>query len=142
MHYPDTSVLVTALTVEPESAVALEWLVAHQDSTSVSDWTLTEFASALSRKYVSDDIDERTRNDAQDVFERLSSESLTLLQVTRTHFREAVKVCRADAGVRSGDALHIAIARDHGLTLVSRDRAMIRGARELGVDALLLDETA
>ncbi len=142
MHYADTSVLVTALTVEPESAPALEWLMAHQGSICLSDWTMTEFAGALSRKRRAGDIDERTRSDAHEIIDRLSRESLTLFAVTRAHFREAAAVCRTDLGLRSGDALHIAVARDHKLTIVSRDQVMIRGARELGLDALILGEAS
>ena len=142
MHYVDTSVLVTALTVEPESSIALDWLVAHQQSTCLSDWTLTEFAGALSRKRRAGDIDDRTRNEAHGLIERLSRDSLTLFAVSRAHFREAATVCRADVGLRSGDALHVAVARGHGLTIVSRDQAMVLGARELGLEAILIGEAA
>lgn len=140
MHYADTSVLVTALTDEPDSVFIRRWLVRHDDSTFISDWTLTEFAGALSRKKRAGDVDDNARREAKAGLADLSGSSLTLLTVTRAHFHDAADVCEADVGLRSGDALHIAVARDHGLTIVSRDRAMVRGARELGLEAVLLEE--
>ena len=61
MHYADTSVLVTALTDEPDSVLVRRWLVGHHDSTFISDWTLTEFAGALSRKKRAGDVDDNAR---------------------------------------------------------------------------------
>lgn len=138
MHYVDTSVLVTALTVEPESPAAMSWLVDHQETAFLSDWTLTEFAGALARKRRMGDIDDRTREGAHELLDRLSRESLVVLPVTSTDFREAVGVCRADVGLRSADALHVAVARAHRFAVISRDQVMVAGARQLGLDAVLL----
>lgn len=142
MHYADTSVLVTALTDEPHSVFVRRWLVGHHDSTFISDWTLTEFAGALSRKKRAGDVDDDARREAKAGLADLGGNSLTLLTVTRAHFHDAADVCEADVGLRSGDALHVAVARGHGLTIVSRDPAMVLGARELGLEAILIGEDA
>lgn len=51
MLYLDTSVLVAALTREPRTADMQAWLGAQEAGTlCISDWTVTEFSSALSMK--------------------------------------------------------------------------------------------
>jgi len=51
MLYVDTSVLVSALTNETDTSLWQTWL-AEQDAPelAISDWTVTEFAAALSNK--------------------------------------------------------------------------------------------
>jgi predicted nucleic acid-binding protein len=51
MLYVDTSVIVSALTNEADTALAQIWLARQETSElTISDWTTTEFASALSIK--------------------------------------------------------------------------------------------
>ena len=45
MFYVDTSVLVSALTLETRTAQMQQWLAGQQaDQLTVSDWTITEFS--------------------------------------------------------------------------------------------------
>ena len=49
--YLDTSVLVSALVNEPDSAKTQARLAAHQaEGMAISDWVVTEFSSALALK--------------------------------------------------------------------------------------------
>ncbi len=51
MLYLDTSVIVSALTNEADTATFADWLSRQETSElTISDWTATEFASALSMK--------------------------------------------------------------------------------------------
>src|SRR5689334_18812076 len=51
MLYVDTSVIVSALTNEADTVLSQTWLARQEASElTVSDWTATEFASALSMK--------------------------------------------------------------------------------------------
>jgi uncharacterized protein len=51
MLYLDTSVIVSALTKEADTALSQFWLAKQETSElTISDWTTTEFASALSIK--------------------------------------------------------------------------------------------
>lgn len=63
MIYLDTSVLIAAHTSEPESARTINWMAAQKSPFMVSLWTITEFASALSRQVRSRrlTLDERAR---------------------------------------------------------------------------------
>jgi uncharacterized protein len=45
---------------------------------------------------------------------------------------------RHASGLRAGDALHLAIAYNHGLELCSLDKTLVGAAEPLGVSALLL----
>ncbi len=49
MLYVDTSVIVSALTKETDTALSQIWLAGQEASElTISDWTATKFASALS----------------------------------------------------------------------------------------------
>jgi predicted nucleic acid-binding protein len=51
MFYLDTSVLVSALTNEADTALSQDWLAKQETSElTISDWTVTEFASAFVEK--------------------------------------------------------------------------------------------
>ena len=142
MHYLDTSVLVTALTAEPQTSTAREWLFANQSSAYISDWVLTEFSGALALKLRIGALSDESSRAARFAMAKLVKGSLVLLPVTRACFNTAAEFCDSGADLRSGDALHAAIAQAHDLTLASRDPQMVRGARGLGLGAVLLAETA
>lgn len=142
MHYIDTSVLVTALTAEPETSTACQWLFANQDSAYISDWVLTEFSGALALKLRIGALSDESSRAARLAMTKLVKGSLILLPVTRACFNVAAEFCDSGADLRSGDALHAAIAQAYDLTLASRDRGMVRGARELGLEAVLLEEAS
>lgn len=141
MHYLDTSVLVSALTAEKFAGRMRQWLADHEDF-FISPWVHTEFASTLSRKHRAGELDEKGRAVAQSGFEQLQKRSIDTLPVESKHFASAAVLCEADAGLRSSDALHLAVARDNGLTLVSRDARFVAAARLTGHDAVNPDEAA
>lgn len=139
MHYLDTSVLVSALTTERSAMQVRRWLSSHQDL-FISPWVQTEFASSLSRKRRAGDIDDKGRTVARIGLERLQKESLGTVSIESKHFASAEALCHADAGLRSSDALHLAVARDNGLTMVSRDARFVAATRSIGLQAVNPDE--
>lgn len=138
IFYLDTSVLVAALTNEATTARVQHWLGEREfDELAISDWVVTEFSSALSIKLRGRAIDPDERAAALAAFVRLCSESLFLLPVSAAQFRAAARFAdRHELGLRASDALHLAIAADHGATIATLDRPLAKAALALGASAL------
>ncbi len=144
MLYVDTSVLVSALTNETNTSRSQTWLAEQAASElTISDWTVTEFASALSIKLRTGALSELHRAAALSAFTRLSSESFEVLPVARAEFRSAARLAdQSQLNLRAGDALHLAICANHGATLCTLDRRPAEAAPRGGVEALLLSARA
>ena len=140
MDYLDTSVLVTALTSEADTPRVQDWLTSRStNSLAISDWVATEFSVALSIKLRTGDLDTKHRDRAWSTFTALAAESLTSLEIGRVHYRTAARfAAHHDTGLRAGDALHLAIAADHGATLYTLDRRLATAGAIVGVDSRLV----
>jgi len=137
--YLDTSLLIAALTRETASERTRAWLRDHGTGAAISWWVETEIASALSLKLRTGQIEIDHRNAAVAAFRRLVSESLEILGVSQTHFQIAAQFAGLhQAGIRAGDALHLAIAYDYGATLCTLDRRLSEAGPEIGVQTVLV----
>lgn len=131
--YIDTSILVAATTSEPDRDRAQAWLTYAADPLYISPWVVAEFASALSMKMRKGELDAIGRSAADGAFDRLQRSYLTMEAITAQHFEAATRFLqRHDLGLRSGDALHLAIAAELGVSLCTFDQRLAQAARVLG----------
>jgi uncharacterized protein len=135
MLYVDTSIIVSALTKEADTALSQTWLARQETSElTISDWTVTEFASALSMKLRTGGLGADHRAAVLSTFTRLCAESLRTLPVAREDFRAAARFAdQSELNLRAGDALHLAICANHGASLCTLDRRLAEAAPRLGV---------
>ena len=140
IHYVDASVLVAALTSERRTLDMQRWLAtAVPGDIAISDWTHTEVAAALSIKVRIGTISEREQAISLDKFGDWMTDQFTVLPVRRANFRLAAQFARrATTGLRAGDALHLAISHDAGLSMATLDVGLAKASAELGIAAQLL----
>lgn len=140
MRYLDTSVLVSALTHETRTSEIQIWLGEQPiDQLTISDWVVTEFSGALSLKLRTDQLTPEQRASVLAMFTQLRQESLQTYSVTSNDFHAAAQMAdHYQSGLRSGDALHLAIVANHGAQLCTLDRQLSKAAEAMGISVLLL----
>lgn len=142
MLYLDTSLVVALITAEPQTEQAQDWLRAQAaGDPTVSDWVTTEVASALSLKERAGALSAADRTRADETYRKLQQDVLEIVHVRPSAFTQAAAfACRAALSLRSGDALHLAIAAENRAQLCTRDLTQAQAGRRLGLDVLILGE--
>lgn len=141
--YVDTSVLIAAHTHEPQTALAQNWLMTHQGSDLIlSVWTLVECESALAIKFRRGEMDEVDHFDTTRELGEFTAKFSPFAIPKEQDFQKARELCRnALSGLRSGDALHLAIAlRLDVILFVSFDRLLNKNAEKLGFKTKFIAE--
>lgn len=138
--YLDTSLLVAATTIESKTDAVLRWLGGSPSTTfAISDWTVTEYSAALSIKLREKAIDAGYRAKALSKFAWMCTDSLVILPVQASQFRDAARFADQFAlGLRAGNALHLAVAAEHGAALYTLDKRQFAAGAKLGVRTELL----
>jgi uncharacterized protein len=139
MIYVDTSVIVAALTMETTTERAVSWLIVQKAGTLlISPWVNTEFASALGLKRRQKTISANEMMIATTSFQQLRREYCETIPVDRNHFNLATEyLADYKLGLRSGDALHLAVAADNGATLCTLDQTLFDAGQALGIPCVM-----
>ena len=135
MIYCDTSLLVSALTVEAGSVKVQRWL-ANQVAASlcISGWVITEFSSAVALKLRRGELTHDDAALALTNWRSLQPDRLITIPVPSEAFGLAARFCDMIApGLRAGNALHLAVASLGGHSLATLDERMMAGAEAAGV---------
>lgn len=140
MTYLDTSILVPFFVLEKASDNIRGWLATvPAEKLAISEWTRAEFASAVGISVRSGRLDTQDAQEIIQNFYHMADNSLTVLVPDRADFLLASRYMeRFELGLRAGDALHLAIAWNHGANkMYSLDRALIKSAKVLNIEAEL-----
>jgi predicted nucleic acid-binding protein len=136
MLYFDASFVAPLIRHEPTSAALLpffEELPAGEPA--MSRWTRLELSSVLAREVRMARIDGARARAAETDLDLLIGETFVMVVPNAGDFDLAqAYVGRYDTGLRAGDALHLAIARNHGADAIyTLDKAMLRAGALLGL---------
>lgn len=128
--------MLVPLAVQEKSSRSVEiYLERHDGSLFVSEFAAAEAASAVSRLVRMGALDVATAGAALDDLDAWRFGATELVDVTAGDFRLAHRLVRQfETKLRAADALHVAIARRLGATLVSRDGWMRAAAAMVGAE--------
>lgn len=132
--YIDTSVVVSFFIRDDHAEAARRW-AATDPRVAISDWTTTEFSSALSHHVRLGSLSDRERKVAELAFDRWAARG-TVLEVARERFQDARVLMQGHRRLRAPDALHLAIARHQGLPLATLDDDMRDAAVAEGLEVI------
>jgi predicted nucleic acid-binding protein len=140
MRYLDTSIVVSVLTRETTTDAATRWLEAQPlNSLASSPWLLVELNASLSRKVRMQRLSLEDHEYATSAFSATILPSLTMLSVDTATYRRAAMICaQHHAGVRAGDALHLAAATTNDMPVATLDKRFAAGATALGYSVELI----
>ena len=136
MLYFDTSFLAPLIlpeaTSEAISAFVRELPAAQF---TVSHWTRVEFSSLLARQVRMGEMASEAATQADARFEAMIEDSFTVILPNLNDYTIAKAYLGEFAsGLRAGDALHLAISKNHGADLVySLDKTLVKAGRGLGL---------
>ncbi len=138
MYYFDTSFLAPLILQEPTS-IKVERFMTRLPAGElvISHWTRVEFSSLLAREVRMGSLDRQAARDADNRFDTVVTESFVVLLPNADDISLAKAYLGSyETGLRAGDALHLAVARNHGAkTIYSLDKTLLKAGKLLGVPA-------
>ena len=138
----DTCLLVSLFHDDRGYPAAEAWLTQVKDRDLwISHWVLLEFASATALRQRRGELVISRIEALQEALEHFRNERLGMVEPRGDDFLLARAWVQelSKSGLRAADALHLAVAHRHGLTLVSADRTLVTAARQLQIRAELVD---
>ncbi len=136
--YVDTSVLAADYCPEPLSDQA-ERLLLDMDRPAISQLTAVELASAVARKMRMGELSRLDGPRILDLFRTHEAQDAYLnLPVRAIHYARArLFVAADDVSLRTLDALHLAIAEENDLSMLTADGHLAAAAAPFGIDVRL-----
>ena len=135
MIYCDTSLRVPALLLnEPASLTAKAWLSREEhQGLATSAWVHVELAGATAMKTRRRDLDDATRARTLQLWSSMQT-SFSTLPIGPEHSEHAAMLLlQPGSRLRSGDALHLAVALVHGCRLATLDHDLHEAAMQYGI---------
>lgn len=136
MLYFDTSFLIPLVIEEPTSTQINQFMQSRaDDALGASHWTRVEISSALGRAVRMRALDRDAALAADNKLDEVLLKSFTLVLPDLEDFQLCKRyLSRYESGLRAGDALHLAIATNHGATaFYSLDEKLSEAGRQLGL---------
>ena len=139
MAYLDTSVLVAYYCPEALSEAA-EKMILDDRQPAVSALTEVELVSALARKIRERELSRENANHVLTEFQsHLNQFLFKRIPLERYHYSVAFNwLAQFAVPLRTLDALHLAVAAQNNLELITADQRLLQSARKLGVRTRLL----
>ncbi|MCK0509271.1 type II toxin-antitoxin system VapC family toxin [Aromatoleum anaerobium] len=138
MLYLDTS-FVAPLVLNEDASLQVEAFLAKQaaGSLAVSQWTRVEFCSLVAREVRMKHFNTHTAEVVIAEFEALIRESCQVWLPSVADYDLARSfVAHFDSGLRGGDALHLAIAKNQGADkILTLDAGLLKAATLLKISA-------
>jgi predicted nucleic acid-binding protein len=133
--YLDTSILVAFLTNEGSAPAVMRWYAKNDEAVFVtSDWSLTEFSSALALKVRTKQLAAKQVKAVLKTFEIFIGGGVRLLAVSRQAFQHGAGLIQVMDGLRAGDALHLSVAIEAGVKeFATLDKLLAEKAKEAGL---------
>jgi len=141
MLYIDSSVLVGLCTRESKSPAINRWYENNKELKLISSmWTFTEFASAMSIKERTKQINSKESKKAWGLFKTICNNDIELLPLDNKVFYSAgILVLDSSSNLRSGDAIHLAAAKSFkAKSIVTLDKVLGKNATRLKIKALMI----
>jgi predicted nucleic acid-binding protein len=134
--YFDTSFLAPLILPEATSDKIAAFLAGlPAEGFSVSHWTRVEFSSLIAREVRMGGLGHDAAKRADARFEAMVEESFSILLPNAEDF-DLAKLClaRFETGLRAGDALHLAVAKNRrAAAIYTLDHALLKAGKILGL---------
>jgi uncharacterized protein len=134
--YLDTSFLAPFY-IHEATSISVETILLNipTNELAISDWTIVEFASLLARRVRMGDLSSELMETVVRLFREDAAQSYTVFTLTTADFVLATELLlQWETGLRAGDALHLAIARNRRVNnMLSLDRGLINAAQRLSI---------
>ena len=141
MIYADTNVLLSIFCPDTLTEAAFRWYRQVETPIALSAWCVTEFRSNIGVRVRRSTLPRSAGIAAIRLLDAAIKVNLHMLAPSVDHFAIANEwLAKPDCALRSGDALHLAIATDNAChSLVTFDRAFGAAAKKLKFPVVVLD---
>ena len=139
MYYLDTSVVIPLYVKEATSQNCQTFVNTHKGELVISQWTMLEVYSGFSflkRTGVVQGADMVTLTTTLEGQAKLYFKMQGIRAADFLTAKDQLAQGTFALNLRAGDALHIAVARNNGLGLVSSDTNMVKASKAFGVKVI------
>jgi predicted nucleic acid-binding protein len=134
IYYLDTSVVVALVLRDSHTTKAEAWLEHAAPACVVSDFCALEFASVVSRQVRMSHLSTADGSAVLDVFDEWIAKTAQVVTSSGEHMEAASRMVRNfDTKLSTPDAIHLAVAKHHGLVLATFDERLGDAARRENV---------